>query len=71
MNNSTCKSHSTEILTPVSKSIKVIWCWVIYNGKEQGNRSLDKKVVKQNSDSYVAIKRMKQSYIYLHGKSSN
>ena len=58
MNNSTCKSHSTEILTPVSKSVKAILCWIIYN-KEQGNRSLDKKVVKQNIDSYAAMKRMK------------
>ena len=58
MNNSTCNSHSTEILTPVSKSVKDILCWIIYN-KEQGNRSLDKKVVKQNIDSYAAIKRMK------------
>lgn len=58
MNNSTCKSHSTEILTPVS-IIKDMWCGIIYNGKEQGNRSLDKKAVKQNIDSYIAIKRMK------------
>lgn len=62
LNNSTCKSYSAGIFTALPKSvwIKDIQYYLIYKGKEQRNRNdLNKKLVKQNIESHVSIKRIK------------